>query len=347
MSAKTDPSGRAAPEPPAPPRHSRAKLAWSAGIVAAGVATVTLIATQVMPSAPSASTNPARRAGVQTTNCSAVPSQCGYPDATSTGPAAGLTLKTVPAQVSAGPGWKYNSTYQEVDVTGNGASLNGLYIPYPLNITANNVTVNNVRVVTSGLFGVTLRHTTGVTIENSVISGANASSGRVSNALDDVYGDSTGMTITNNNISMFRTAVAVSTGVISGNYIHNPGYVAGDHTNGIFDAGSTQPLTISNNTILNGFGQTDAISLDASSAGPVANKTVTGNLLGGGGYAIYGGASLGNATSNMIFRNNDFSQLYFARSGQYGAAAYVDSSGTGYVWSGNTWDSTGSPVPSP
>ena len=79
----------------------------------------------------------------------------------------------------------------------------------------------------------------------------------------------------------------VSTGLIVGNYIHDPGYIRGDHTNGIYAAGSTDPLTIYGNTVFNNLGQTDAINLAAStSRQDVANKMVVDNLLAGGGYSI-------------------------------------------------------------
>ncbi len=321
--------------------RSRARKAVAAAIASvAGAATAAMVASAVAPAAAMATTLP-------TTNCSATPSKCGFPDATNSGVPAGMALKSVPAQVSSGPGWT-SSPDGSVEVSGNGAVLSGLSITGNLDISASNVVINDVKVVTGGTFGVTMRHTTGVTIENSTISGKDATSGRVSYAVDDIYGDSTGMTVKNNNIAYYRTAVAVSTGLVTGNYIHDPGYVAGDHTNGIFDAGTTQPLTISNNTIFNSLGQTDAISLNASSAGsPVANKTVTGNLLAGGGYVIYGGSSLGNTSTNMVIKNNDFGQAYFARSGYYGPAAYFNSAGTGNLWTGNRWDTTGLTVPAP
>ena len=279
------------------------------------------------------------------TNCAATPSRCSYPDATNTGVPSGLTLKSVPSQVSSGPGWHYNAAGNDVIVTVNGTVLSGLYIPYYLMINASNVTVNDVQVVTGGYYGIGLVHTTGVTIENSTISGANSTTGRVSYAIDDNYGDSTGMVIKDNNISYFKTGIQVSNGMIEGNYIHDPGYVAGDHTNGIFDNGSTQPLTIENNTIYDSLNQTDAISLDCSSAGsPVANKTVENNFLAGGDYAIYGGTSNGNTTSNIVIKGNRFGQLYYPKSGQYGPDAYFSAAGKGNVWSGNVWDSTGQTV---
>jgi hypothetical protein len=66
---------------------------------------------------------------------------------------------------------------------------------------------------------------------------------------------------------------------------------------------------------------------------------VTDNLIAGGDYAIYGGASLGNATSHVIITDNWFSQLYYRKGGQYGPAVYFDAAGSGDVWSGNVWSS--------
>jgi len=210
------------------------------------------------------------------------------------------------------------------------------------------VTVNNVHVVTSASFGISLTHTTGVTIENSTISGQNSTTGRVDSAIDDVYGNSTGMVIKDNNIFYFRTAMHVSAGLVDGNYIHDPGYVAGDHTNGFYVNGGTAPLTIEDNTIFNSLGQTDAINLDAGSSGvPVANKTIKNNFLAGGSYTIYGGAALSNPTSKIVIEGNRIGQLYYPKSGRYGPVAYYDPAGTGNTWSGNTWDTTGQAISKP
>jgi hypothetical protein len=263
----------------------------------------------------------------------------GFPDAATTGVPAGMTLKNVPGQVSSGRGWHYDSRGW-VEVDGNGAVLSGLYIHCNLNIAASYVTIKDVRVVTSGpsSFGISLRRTTGVTIENSTISGVNATNGRVANAIDDIYGNSRGMVIKDNNIADWRTAVQVSSGLVTGNYIHDPGYRAGDHVNGIYDTGSAQPLTISGNTIFNSMSQTDAITLEPSRPGrAVANKTIEYNLLAGGGYAIYGGGTKNNSTSHIVIKDNSFSRLYYHQGGKYGPVAYFDANGQGNVWAGNIW----------
>ena len=105
-----------------------------------------------------------------------------------------------------------------------------------------------------------------------------------------------------------------------------------------------------NNTILDRLAQTDAVNLDAGTPGPaapVANKTVSDNLLAGGAYTIYGGAASGSPTSNIVIRDNRFGQLYFPHSGQYGPAYYFSTAGTGNTWSMNIWDTTGQAVPAP
>jgi hypothetical protein len=271
-------------------------------------------------------------------NCTTVPHACGFPDSTDTGVPGGTALRSVPRQVSRGPGWQYNAKYGGVIVSRRGTVLSGLDIHGNLDIEASDVTVKDVRVVTGGPFGISVRHTRGVTIENSTIRGQNPARGRVGSAIDDVYGDSTGMVIQNNDISCFKTAIQLSAGLIAGNYIHHPGYIAGDHTNGIMAVGSTKPLTIYGNTVFNDLGQTDAITLDASRSGQaVANKTVVDNLIAGGAYSIYGGDGHNDPTSDIVIEGNVFGRTYFRRGGQYGPIAYFNPAGRGNVWSGNAW----------
>src|SRR5580658_7328214 len=118
-------------------------------------------------------------------DCIMVPHTCGFPDATNTGVPSGMVLRSVPSQVSSGPGWSYNAADKDVVVTVDGTVLSGLSIPCNLVIDASNVTVQDVEVVTGGNFGISLTHTTGVTIEDSTISGQNLTSGRVDSAIDD------------------------------------------------------------------------------------------------------------------------------------------------------------------
>lgn len=311
-----------------------ARLAGSAAVlITAGTAL------SMAPSEPASAT--------VATNCAALPSACGYPDGTNTGVLAGTTLRSVPSQVSKGTGWYYDSR-GFVEVNGNGAVLSGLNIPHNLDISASNVTINNVKVENSGQssFGISLRHTSNVTIEHSMITGVDGGPGRLMVGVKDVYGDSTGTVVQDNNIRYTSTGVQLSAGLIQDNYIHAMGLIPGDHVNGTTSGGGTTQLTIQHNTVFNQLNQCDAISL-FQDFGPQGNRLITNNLLAGGGYVIYGGGKIGAPPPyNITITNNRISTMYFPKGGFYGPVAYY-SSGNGNSWTGNIWDNTGLTVPAP
>jgi hypothetical protein len=287
-------------------------------------------------------------AGAATT--AAIPA--GFPTASNSGVPAGTALKNVPGQVSSGPGWSWNKPDGYLQVTGNGADLSGLRINGTVDVTANNVTLNNLSITDGGdsssgdSYGVTLDNTANVTIQNCNIQGTNTTTGRMGEGIKDVYTDSTGTQILNNNIQKTDTAIQLYQGLIKGNYIHNLGLISGDHVNGITTNGDTQPLDIENNTILNKFNQTDAIGLFQDS-GIVANVTVNNNFLAGGGYALYGGDGNYGQSSNIKITNNVISPMYFHNGGQWGPVAYFDDKGPGNTWTNNTWAQTGVAIPEP
>jgi hypothetical protein len=260
---------------------------------------------------------------------------------------AGTKLLKVPSQVSSGTGWHYDSRGW-ITVDGNGAVLSGLYIPFSLNITASDVTIKNVQVISGGLsaFGIALRHSANVTIEDSTISGIDAGNNRLLVGVKDVYGDATGATILRNNISLAENGVQLSAGLVKDNYIHDPGFIAGDHTNGIMSNGGTVQLTITHNTVLINRSQTDAVAL-FEDFGAQANRIISNNLLAGGGYTIYGGQTSTQPTYNIVITGNRVSTVYYPTGGAFGPAAYFNPAGTGNTWSGNTWDNSGQTIPPP
>ena len=280
--------------------------------------------------------------------CAAHPSVCGYPDASNTGVPAGTTLRTVPGQVSSGPGWHWDPRgWLQVD--GAGAVLDGISVKANVDITASNVTIKNSRVVLSGeSFGISLRHTSDVTIQDSEIySPQETGAGRLMVSIKDIYGDSTGLAILRNEIWHTATGVQVESGLIQDNYIHDLGYKDGDHVNGTTSNGGSRALTLRHNTVFNQYDQTDAISL-FQDFGPQANRVIDNNLLAGGGYTIYAGANPGkaNTATNIKVTNNRISRMYYPNGGSYGpVTAYT--SGGGNTWTGNIWDDTGKIVNAP
>jgi len=323
-------------------RHHLRKLLLVTGIIVLAVVGITVGLTSLL--------SPKSHAAQLT--CGTNPSACGYPDATNTGVPAGTTLKTVgngAGQVSSGTGWSFNSGGW-VAVTGNGATLSGLNIPYGVVISANNVTLNDDNIVTGGpiAIGVSLRHTSGVTIQNTTIAGVDSGANRITTGVKDIFSDSTGLTVNHCNISLWETGVQVESGLIENNYIHDPGFIAGDHTNGVMSNGGTTPLTITHNTIFNNRSQTDDVGLFEDFSAQ-ANRTITNNLLAGAGYSIYAGNTKpsNGPTSNIVITGNVFATNYYPTGGANGPVAYFNSSGQGNVFKNNTWDTTGATVSAP
>jgi hypothetical protein len=331
-------------------RHQRPRrtiapclLAGSAALLAVAAAAAGTLST----ASASASTL-AAGAHASVTGCAQHPGACGFPDAANTGVPAGMALKRVPGQVSGGRGWHWDPRGW-VDVTGHGAVLRGLSIRGDVNITASGVTIADDRIVSHGpdSFGISLRHTRNVTVKRCTIHGAGPASGRLMVGVKDILGNSAGTRVLDNDIYYASTGVHMSAGLIRGNYIHDMGYRPGDHLNGISsNGGITRLLTITHNTILNRFGQTDAVSL-FQDFGRQGNRVITGNLLAGGGYTIYAGGRHGAPPPVKIrITNNRISTLYYPAGGKYGPVAYY-TPGHGNSWAGNVWDSTGRAIPPP
>jgi len=244
--------------------------------------------------------------------------------------------------VSKGKGWHYDRRGW-VEVSGNGAVLKDLYIPYNVDVTASNVTVADVRIVVSGNdFGVSLRHTRNVTISHCEIYSPSAGSGRLMVGVKDIYADSSGTTVIGDNIWHTSTGVQMDSGLIENSYIHDMGYQSGDHLNGITsNASDGRPLIIRHNTVFNNFGQTDAIGL-FEDFGAQANRVIDHNLLAGGGYTLYAGANPGGqATRNIQVVDNRFARIYGPRGGHFGPFTAYARRGAGNQWSGNIWDNSG------
>ncbi len=276
------------------------------------------------------------------TNCAPVPSRCGFPDATNTGVQPGITLQRVPEDITSGPGWIWDSRGW-LSVNDNGAILENIVVNNGISVQANNVTIRNIVINTGGEdFGIALRHTNNTRIEHVEI-GPTPSDSRLLVGIKDIYGDATGTLITHADIWGSSTGVQMGSGTLTNSYIHDLRKQGDDHVNGFTSNGSTQPLTLTNNTIFNSFDQTDAISL-FQDFGVEANRTITNNLIGGGGYTLYGGAGTKGQTSNIVITNNRFTRHLFPNSGYYGPVAAYEPNAPGNIWTGNIWDDTNTPV---
>lgn len=249
---------------------------------------------------------------------------------------AGTVFTKVPEQATSGNGWSWDATNNYVLVSGSNVTINGIETSTEIDVTGSNVTIQNCKLnAYNGMFGISLRHTTNVTVKNCQIAGTDASAGRLMVAIKSIYGDDVNPQSIANNISYVSTGIQYCQGLIQDNYIHDLGYQSGDHLNGTTSGSGCDQLTIQHNTIFNNFDQTDAISL-FEDFGQQKNALITNNYVAGGGYTIYGGANAGGIVPiNIQITNNRVSDHYYANGGYYGWLAAWNGTGSGNVCSGN------------
>jgi len=234
---------------------------------------------------------------------------------------------------------------ESVDLNTAGTVFQNAVVYGHVNINADDVTVRNVRIINHGEdWAIGLRHTHNATVDMVEIK---PDSPRLLVGIKDVYGDATGTKIRNTEIVRTTTGIQTHEGLIEDNYIHAMANAPGDHVNGTTSNGSTEPLTIRHNTILNQYDQTDAISL-FQDFGLEANRLIQGNLVAGGSYSIYGGQNTGAEQAyNIRIIRNRFSRTYFSNGGVFGPVGAFDGRAPGNEFSENVWDENGSAVSQP
>jgi hypothetical protein len=243
-------------------------------------------------------------------------SPTGFPGPTNTGVPPGVTL------TASGP----------VKVTQDNKVLDGLEITGDVDVDANNVALKNCSIVVSDAYWGIIIRSGSLTVTDCKIYGSGSSGHGIFNPYQCP------VTIRRCDISGFADGVMSDVGLIEDNYIHDLQGAPGSHHDGIQNGGGG-PLTIRHNTILNPHGETSAVALFQDFGVP-HDVLIENNLLGGGGYTVYGGAGSKGTPTKIEVLNNQFSKKYFATGGQYGPVAYWDSAGTGNTWSGNTWEGT-------
>lgn len=263
-------------------------------------------------------------------DCAPNPHLCGYPEETNTGVPSGVTLRAVPADVASGTGWRWDATNRLLRVEGAGTVVDGLDVTGEIYIVAPNVTVMNTRVTNSGesAMGISVRPgADNATIQAVTVSAPNATNLRVMVGIK-AWGIR-GLHVTGCHVTHASTGIQSDVGVIENNYVHDMGFIAGDHVNGFTSNAFGGGLTIRHNTIFNQIEQTDALSF-FQDFGVQKDALIDDNLVGGGGYTIYaGGEGTFGLSSNIRVTNNRISRLLFPKGGAYGWLAKYDAAGAG------------------
>ncbi|WP_344137258.1 hypothetical protein, partial [Luedemannella flava] len=160
---------------------------------------------------PAATGAPSTRSAATVKGCAAKPSACGFPDGTSTGVRAGVSLRRVPQDVTSGPGWAWD-TRGWIAVKTDGAVVSGISTTATIDIQASNVVVKNVRVhQRDGMFGIAIRHGRNVTVQDSEIYG-DPGEHRLMVGIKDIYADSVGTRLVRNDIWAVATGIQIDAG---------------------------------------------------------------------------------------------------------------------------------------
>ena len=260
------------------------------------------------PPSPSPSPKPAQPTAAD--GAPAGPASTGVPDGTT------LTAYTGPSTITAA-----------------GTVIDAKKITTCLVIKADNVTIKNSLLQAGGCFFNVLSDdgSTGLTLTDVEIDGQNnktgdsaVSGGGYTCLRCDVHGT----------IDGFKAGTDVT---IKDSWIHDLAMTADSHNDGIQSLGTTK-LAITGNTIVLADGATSAVILSTGSASDMRNITISGNLLGGGAFTVYGGYAAGTDTkskiSNIAITDNRFSTKIHPTSGAFGPLTSTDAP---VSVSGNTW----------
>lgn len=231
-----------------------------------------------------------------------------FPDESSTGPKKGAVLKP------------FSGT---LVVTKESTVIDGLDIRGEVVIEARNVTIQNSRIVAgqSPQAIHVMDDIDGFVLQDSEIEGrgevVNAVVGRGTFLRNNIHGVENGLNVDGPSL-------------IQGNFIHDMRGSAEAHFDGI-EVNGGHDIKILQNTVLNENGQTSAVMLNNYFRG-LADITIDGNRLAGGGYTVYlddrfggGAVDIGSirVTRNLLIR------------GQWGFFAFY---GNSPVQSGNIFE---------
>jgi hypothetical protein len=220
----------------------------------------------------------------------------GFPDATTTGLPAGVTL----------------TASGDVNVTQAGTVIDALDVKGTIWVMAPNVTIQNCRITSTDWTGIWIKPgITGTVVQDNEILNVGSSP----DGANGIFGSGTFL---RNDIHDVENGINVTgPSLIQDNYIHHmyaPNVRAGTvwggpHYDGIEINGGISGVDILHNTIINENGQTSAVMIN-NDFGPVSDIHVDGNYLAGGGYTLYSDGSFSSTDkiSGVEFTNNVLGQ---------------------------------------
>lgn len=246
------------------------------------------------------------------------PALFGMPDATTTGPQAGVTLTPYTGSMI---------------VTTPGAVIENVIINGQLTVNAANVTIKNCIIQSNGWWGIEGDQAPNLTVENSKIIGGNLTN-------SGILGSGT---FVGNDISHVSIGIQLTGGAtVSSNYIHDLFYGSADpHYDGVTALGGQNHVVIEHNTIIAPDNNGTADVFIDNDFGSVNDVTVKDNLmLGGAAYTVHVDQKTGQSgtITNVAIENN-----YLER-GYYG---YISDNSHATILNNVQWNNNSDPTPYP
>ncbi|MUN37172.1 right-handed parallel beta-helix repeat-containing protein [Actinomadura litoris] len=229
-----------------------------------------------------------------------------------------------------------------ITIRKRGAVIDGLLVRTEINVAASDVTIRNTHLVGAGQWGIIQRKgASGLRVENSEING----DGRTK-VQYGILNQGGMVTVRRSYVHTVANGINTDHGLIEDCLIQKLKEFPGDHVTGVQSNSGPAPglsLVVRHNVVLNPVSQTSAISI-YQDFGRAHDVTIDGNLLSGGGYALYGGKGRFGRTSNIRVVRNVFSRKMFRKGGFFGPVTSFEPRGPGNVWKGNVWAETGKAV---
>jgi hypothetical protein len=220
-------------------------------------------------------------------SCIPLPSACGFPDATNTGPRPGTTL----------------TKSGSITLSHAGQTVTGLEVTGCVRITAPNILFTDSIVHGTGCRAIVTVPTSGhgAVLDHIEIDGSksNAQDGSPDAGL---YG--WGFTAIGLNIHDTGDGIDVeSNDTVVSSWIHQIRVASGSHSDGIQATGASK-ITIRNNTILATGPEDNAGIILGADQGDIREVTVESNLIDGSNVAVNAGNDPGHVAAGITFRNN-------------------------------------------
>jgi hypothetical protein len=272
----------------------------------------------------------------QTTGCFNSPGACGYPDPAynNVGVTSCSALSTwSPTNLTSGT---YTLSGSTVTIDANNVTISGANISgYEFSLQGNGTTFTNDCIAASGSSGSTSAiygGGTGTTVQHSTISatGCTVAQARTqectsTNALGSDVCVTSGATVNANVLVGAEESVncLTSNDLIENNYMISDGLPSGValsniHSEDVYVLEAASNISITGNTLFNPHDESGVVFLDdynsntqsdPSACADTGTISITGNLIAGGGFPIYGCSGATTYPNPIIFSGNDLARL--------------------------------------